>query len=99
MAVAGGPSQLTQNPSSILAQAQLQLAALKSQGKTNPAAGQPAGAGQPLQTQQLLAAAGNMTAAGSLPLARSGQGALAGHGLVLPPGLTVQAAAQQGAAA
>jgi len=62
-----------QNPSSILLQAQAQLAALKSQGKSSTG-GQPIG--QPLQQQHLLQ---------GLQLSRPGQG-LAGP-VQLPPGL------------
>ena len=81
--------------SSILAQAQAQLAALKSQGKpaVNPAVAAAQQAQQPqLQAQQLQALAAAATA-GRLQLAGAGQ-SLAGAGLVLPPGLAVQGAPQ-----
>lgn len=65
-----------QNPSSILLQAQAQLAALKSQGKSSTG---PQSLGQPIHAQQHLLQ--------GLQLARQGQG-LAGHqSLQLPPGL------------
>jgi len=70
-------SGMGQNPSSILLQAQAQLAALKSQGKSSTG---PQPLGQPIHAQQHLLQ--------GLQLSRPGQG-LAGH-VQLPHGLQVQ---------